>query len=143
MTISVPPNYLKSEHHAKSHDFSFESIYTEAVDQDSVFNDLSSLIQSSLDGYNVCIFAYGQTGAGKTYTMIGGGEPQERGLLPRTVEMIFDRIKNLENLGWKFSLQVCFCEIYNNKMKLLSSEGITDIQEMVFGKHPLLSSSQR
>ena len=36
-----------------------------------VYEDTHNLIQSSIDGYNVCIFAYGQTGSGKTFTMIG------------------------------------------------------------------------
>ena len=42
--------------------------------QTEIFRDTKHLMMSVLDGYNVCIFAYGQTGAGKSYTMIGGGD---------------------------------------------------------------------
>ncbi len=45
------------------------------------------LIQSSLDGYNVCIFAYGQTGSGKTYTM--QGTPEQPGIVPRAIEELY------------------------------------------------------
>ena len=45
-------------------------------------------MQSSLDGYKVCIFAYGQTGSGKTHTMQGAKEPESWGLIPRSLTKI-------------------------------------------------------
>lgn len=44
---------------------------------------------SVMDGFNVCIFAYGPTGTGKTYTMMGNGSHAQRGLAPRILERIF------------------------------------------------------
>lgn len=43
--------------------------------QNNVFDELAQLIQSAIDGKNVCIFTYGQTGSGKTFTMQGGDDP--------------------------------------------------------------------
>ena len=51
------------------------------------------MLQHSFDGYNVCIFAYGQTGAGKSYTMMGKGHDDEQaGIIPRLCKDLFVRI---------------------------------------------------
>ena len=52
--------------------------------------------QSAIDGYNVCIFAYGQTGSGKTFTMEGGDGGRAAGVIPRTIEKIYQVTKSLE-----------------------------------------------
>jgi hypothetical protein len=49
--------------------FTFDQCFQSNSTQEAVFEDTQNLIQSAMDGYNVCIFAYGQTGAGKTHTM--------------------------------------------------------------------------
>jgi len=41
------------------------------------------MLDHAFEGYNVCIFAYGQTGAGKSYTMMGKSEPGEKGIIPQ------------------------------------------------------------
>lgn len=53
-----------------------------------VFASVSELVQSALDGYHVCLFSYGQTGAGKTHTMQGVDSPIGRGIIPRSVEKV-------------------------------------------------------
>jgi hypothetical protein len=53
-----------------------------------VFDEVSEMVQSALDGYHVCLFSYGQTGAGKTYTMSGGNTPEQQGLMPRAVNQV-------------------------------------------------------
>ena len=46
------------------------------------------MLQHAFDGYNVCIFAYGQTGAGKSYTMMGNvGDPEEGGIIPQVYKI--------------------------------------------------------
>lgn len=56
----------------------------------------------------VCIFAYGQTGSGKTYTMMGRpGSPDQKGLIPRSLEQIFQTKQSLQQQGWKYDMQVC------------------------------------
>lgn len=57
--------------------------------------------------WQVCIFAYGQTGSGKTYTMMGRPEvPEQKGLIPRSLEQIFQTSQMLQAQGWKYKMQV-------------------------------------
>lgn len=53
-----------------------------------VFDSVCELVQSALDGYHVCLFSYGQTGAGKTYTMTGANTPEQQGIMPRAVNQV-------------------------------------------------------
>ncbi len=64
--------------------------------QERIFNELSQLIQSAVDGKNVCIFAYGQTGSGKTFTMQGGAGHKNAGIIPRSVDLIFEEVRRAE-----------------------------------------------
>lgn len=67
-------------------------------------------MRSALDGFKVCIFAYGQTCAGKTFTMEGGQTEETMGLVPRSVRMIFETLEKANSPEWK-TLQVsmsCF-----------------------------------
>lgn len=68
--------------------------------QENIFNELSQLIQSSVDGKNVCIFAYGQTGSGKTYTMQGGIDEEHKGIIPRSIKLIFDEVQRAKQYKW-------------------------------------------
>ena len=58
------------------------------LSESQVFSGVSELVQSALDGYHVCLFSYGQTGAGKTHTMQGSDSPSGRGIIPRAVEKV-------------------------------------------------------
>lgn len=52
------------------HDFSFDQVFAPLTDQNDIFECVSPLVQSALDGYNICIFAYGQTGKqNRNYTL--------------------------------------------------------------------------
>lgn len=53
-----------------------------------MFDSVCELVQSALDGYHVCLFSYGQTGAGKTFTMSGGPTPEQQGIMPRAVQQV-------------------------------------------------------
>lgn len=60
----------------------------------------------------VCIFAYGQTGSGKTHTMLGNPDvPDEGGVIPRSLEQVFESSQALLSQGWKFSMQVRFQDL--------------------------------
>jgi hypothetical protein len=68
-----------------------------------------------MQGYNGTIFAYGQTGTGKTFTMEGGSSPESKGIIPRTIEWIFDAIKKMTDQ--QFLVQASFIEIYNEEVR--------------------------
>ncbi|RLN48081.1 hypothetical protein BBJ28_00003051 [Nothophytophthora sp. Chile5] len=99
------------------HTFAFDKIYGQSESQENVFQDVADFIQSAMDGYNVCIFAYGQTGSGKTHTMQGSGKAQMRGIIPRAIDLIIDCCNELTSMGWQFSLDVTFYEIYNEVIR--------------------------
>ncbi|KAJ0972433.1 hypothetical protein J5N97_020392 [Dioscorea zingiberensis] len=93
-------------HHAQQYSFTFDKVFNHEASQEDVFVEISQLVQSALDGYKVCIFAYGQTGSGKTYTMMGRPEAnEEKGLIPRSLEQIFQTSQALQCQGWKYKMQ--------------------------------------
>lgn len=64
------------------------------------------MLQHSFDGYNVCIFAYGQTGAGKSYTMMGKQEDGQEGIIPQICKDLFHRIRTTSGSDVKYSVEV-------------------------------------
>ena len=84
------------------------------------------------DGYNGTIFAYGQSGSGKTYSMLGpdsvfetlasSAENELYGITPRAVYQIFNIFKDFERNGTKWKLNLSYIEIYNEKIKCLLSK---------------------
>ncbi|TKY48990.1 Kinesin-3 protein [Spatholobus suberectus] len=106
----------------QKHSFTFDKVFAPDASQEEVFIEISQLVQSALDGYKVCIFAYGQTGSGKTYTMMGRpGHPEEKGLIPRSLEQIFQAKQSQQPQGWKYEMQVSMLEIYNETIRDLLS----------------------
>ncbi|KAL5774722.1 hypothetical protein ACOSP7_012279 [Xanthoceras sorbifolium] len=102
--------------------FTFDKVFSHDASQQDVFVEISQLVQSALDGYKVCIFAYGQTGSGKTYTMMGRPEaPEQKGLIPRSLEQIFQTSQALSAQGWKYKMQASMLEIYNETIRDLLS----------------------
>ncbi|EXB50942.1 hypothetical protein L484_021170 [Morus notabilis] len=106
----------------QKHSFTFDKVFMAEASQEDVFEEISQLVQSALDGYKVCIFAYGQTGSGKTYTMMGKpGQPEQKGLIPRSLQQIFQTRQSLLSQGWKYEMQVSMLEIYNETIRDLLS----------------------
>ena len=95
----------------KKNAFAFDRVFTPTSQNAEVFEEISQLVQSALDGYNVCIFCYGQTGAGKTHTM-----SSEDGMIPRAVRQIYDTAQALEEKGWRYSMEGSFVEVYNENI---------------------------
>ena len=75
----------------RKHAFNFDRVFGPSSQNGDIFAEISQLVQSALDGYNVCIFCYGQTGSGKTFTMSAAD-----GMIPLAVNQIYTTAKNLE-----------------------------------------------
>ncbi|XP_041022536.1 kinesin-like protein KIN-14S isoform X2 [Juglans microcarpa x Juglans regia] len=99
--------------------FKFDRVFRPEDNQDAVFAQTKPVIASVLDGYNVCIFAYGQTGTGKTFTM--EGTPEDRGVNYRTLEELF-RISEERGGIMRYGLFVSMLEVYNEKIRDLLVE---------------------
>ena len=85
-----------------------------------IFQDTAPFAASVLDGYNVCIFAYGQTGTGKTFTM--EGTEDARGVNFRTLEELFRIISERQKLC-RYDVSVSVLEVYNEQIRDLLVSG--------------------
>eukprot|EP00770_Monocercomonoides_exilis_P008929 MONOS_8884.1-p1 / transcript=MONOS_8884.1 / gene=MONOS_8884 / organism=Monocercomonoides_exilis_PA203 / gene_product=kinesin 3 / transcript_product=kinesin 3 / location=Mono_scaffold00348:47159-48870(-) / protein_length=389 / sequence_SO=supercontig / SO=protein_coding / is_pseudo=false len=99
--------------------FSFDYVYGTKTTQDQVFNDLGKLyLENCWNGFNCTLFAYGQTGAGKSYSMTGSNDsPDTRGIIPRGCEEMFRRIEANDNPDVSYEVKVSFLELYNEKLQ--------------------------
>ncbi|XP_028770902.1 kinesin-like protein KIN-14S isoform X2 [Neltuma alba] len=99
--------------------FRFDCVFRPDDNQEAVFAQTRPIVTSVLDGFNVCIFAYGQTGTGKTFTM--EGTPENRGVNYRTLDELF-RISEERRSVMKYELVVSMLEVYNEKIRDLLAE---------------------
>ncbi|KAM7451352.1 Kinesin-like protein kif16b [Porites harrisoni] len=108
------------------------------IKQEQVFNDLGQgVLDSAFEGYNACLFAYGQTSAGKTYTMMGTSE--EIGLIPRICKGLFRYIDQNTSLNSSFRTEVSYLEIYNEHVRdLLRPQKLKKLpqQNLKVREHP-------
>ncbi|TYI41660.1 hypothetical protein ES332_A01G041500v1 [Gossypium tomentosum] len=100
--------------------FRFDAVFGPQAEQADVFQDTAPFATSVLDGYNVCIFAYGQTGTGKTFTMEGTKEA--RGVNFRTLEELFHVINERQKL-YRYEISVSALEVYNEQIRDLLVSG--------------------
>ncbi|XP_038382501.1 kinesin-like protein KIF25 isoform X3 [Canis lupus familiaris] len=101
-----------------------DRVYGPEESQQVVFGDVCPLLTSLIDGYNVCIMAYGQTGCGKSYTMLGPHSKEERippwgphsdlGIMPRAAAELFRLIA--ENPSRRLQVDLSIVEVYNNNI---------------------------
>ncbi|KAI3518996.1 hypothetical protein L1887_07955 [Cichorium endivia] len=94
--------------------FKFDRVFTPNDNQVDVFAHASPLVTSVLDGYNVCIFAYGQTGTGKTFTM--EGTEGNRGVNYKTLEQLFQIAKERIDT-FTYDISVSVLEVYNEQIR--------------------------
>lgn len=118
----------------KNNNFAFDRVFGPSSQNGEVFDEISQLVQSALDGYNVCIFCYGQTGSGKTYTM-----SSLDGMIPRAVHQIYDTARGLEEKGWTYTMEGNFVEVYNENLNDLLGKA----EELDKKKHEIRHDMQR
>jgi len=99
-------------------EFTFDVVFGPDSKQVDVYNECArKIVDSVLEGYNGTIFAYGQTGTGKTFTMEGvRAIPELRGIIPNSFAHIFGSIAKAEGDS-RFLVRVQYLEIYNEEVK--------------------------
>ncbi|KAL8433243.1 hypothetical protein ACSSS7_004028 [Eimeria intestinalis] len=135
--VSLPP--------PRSRSYAFDCVFPPESSQEEVYACTSPLLRAALDGFNAALLAYGQTGAGKTYTLgfegcpfpgapLQGCPPKEsdgedrKGILPRACEDVFRLIQDRRDIhaaqGEKLDVQVTcsFLELYNEEIRDLLSD---------------------
>ncbi|XP_078434757.1 P-loop containing nucleoside triphosphate hydrolases superfamily protein [Wolffia australiana] len=116
--------------------FTFDKVFGPSAQQRDLYDQaVIPIVNEVLEGFNCTIFAYGQTGTGKTYTMEGdckktkagpnGKLPPGAGVIPRAVKQIFD---TLESQQAEYSVKVTFLELYNEEITdLLAPEELSKL----------------
>ena len=100
--------------HPDHGNFTFDHVFGPQSDNHAIFNQIGSdLVDKLFDGFNSTLFAYGMTGSGKTYTMLGEGYT-EKGVVELCGSYLFDRTK--DDSDHKFNITVSYLEIYNEKI---------------------------
>ena len=84
----------------------FDCVFGPSSSQTNIYEQVRPFIQSAIDGYNVCILAYGATGGGKTYTM--EGTPQQPGINMRAINQILENTQG--------SLGISIFQVYNEQV---------------------------
>jgi hypothetical protein len=93
-------------------EFEFDAVFSPSSTQEQIFEETKRLMESCMDGFNIAMFAYGQTGAGKTFTM--AGSPSNPGLTPRAIDELFRLIGERVHLQVKVTSY--FVELYNDNI---------------------------
>ncbi|KAI1751835.1 P-loop containing nucleoside triphosphate hydrolase protein [Xylaria castorea] len=117
--LSMGPSALSNK------TYNFDRVFSPAADQNVIYDDVvKPILEEMLSGYNCTIFAYGQTGTGKTYTMSGDMEDtfgllsDEAGIIPRVLYSLF---KKLDKEGTESFVKCSFIELYNEELRDLMS----------------------
>ncbi|PQQ11437.1 kinesin-like protein KIFC3 [Prunus yedoensis var. nudiflora] len=97
--------------------FDFDKVFPQETSQEDVFVEVKPILRSALDGHNVCIFAHGQTGTGKTFTMDGTSE--QPGIIPRALKELFCQASLDSSSYITFSMSML--EVYMGSLRDLLS----------------------
>ena len=98
--------------------FTFDGAYFTDSTTKQIYEDVGfALVDGVLEGYNGTVFAYGQTGCGKSFSMQGISDPpDQRGIIPRAFEHIFEAI-GVDEGDTKYLVQASYLEIYNEEIR--------------------------
>jgi hypothetical protein len=121
--------WVDNQNNFQLYHFTFDNIFDTDSSQKEVYEQTAKpAVLSILEGYNSTIFAYGQTGTGKTYTMEGftySNTDEKRGIIPRSIEEIFNYIESYSNNNAKFMVRASYLQIYNEAVSdLLKAERV-------------------
>ncbi|XP_037076336.1 kinesin-like protein unc-104 [Pollicipes pollicipes] len=139
-TTITNPKQINDNVKSFNFDYSYWSIEPSAPQfssQERVYLDIGvEMLDHAFEGYNVCIFAYGQTGAGKSYTMMGKPDDGQEGIIPRICRNLFQRISNDSDTEAQYSVEVSYMEIYCERVRdLLNPKNKNHLRVR---EHPLL-----
>lgn len=138
-TITVQGNGVTWEKNGQVKILKADAVFTKGASQDIVYRSVSDCVDALIAGFDCSVFAYGQTGTGKTYTMSGlhrdghvavdvaSPVPVNHGVVPRCIERLFAELEreNRGSVGTSFGVYCSFIEIYNEKIfDILSPEEI-------------------
>ncbi|KAM7306254.1 kinesin-like protein KIF18A [Ixodes scapularis] len=121
----------------KNLNFLFDKVFDDSKDNVFVFeNTTKEMLGTLLDGCNCSVFAYGATGSGKTYTMLGAED--QPGVVWHTVRELYSRVESLRGDGQSCEVTVAYLEVYNEKLRdLLRPCSPTDrVPPLVLGEDP-------
>ena len=136
VSITIPTEYISSSEKGKYYfnneknvkvtkvkeaTFKFDFAFDSSADQVEVYQyTTANLVQQVINGYNATVFAYGATGTGKTYTMVGEGE--KWGIMVRAISDLFKIINQDKDKEKKFVIKISYVEIYNEIIKDLLAD---------------------
>lgn len=112
--ISVESEKIVVRSGGSRKDFGFDKVFPQEASQDDVFVEVAPILRSALDGHNVCILAYGQTGTGKTFTM--DGTDDSPGIVPRVLKEIF-RQSSVFDSTTSFTFSLSMLEVYLGNLR--------------------------
>lgn len=124
LITSVNSNTINITFDGKRKNFTFNYVYDMHTTQDMIYSDIGKqVVNNSFCGYNSCVFAYGESGTGKSHTMMGEfSSPEKVGLIPRVCQELFNR--QLDNNGndinqceISYRIELSYLEIYLEEVK--------------------------
>jgi hypothetical protein len=122
-TLFAPSDAASHRARREDKSFTFDKSFWSHNPEDSHYAEQEDVYRSfgeefldhNFDGFHTCIFAYGQTGSGKSYTMMG--TPEKPGLIPKTCEALFTRIREQPEPNTTYSVHVSYFEVYNEHVR--------------------------
>jgi DNA repair exonuclease SbcCD ATPase subunit len=104
--------------------FAFDAVFNNSFQQKDIFlQEVQPLVEAVLQGYNATVFAYGQSGSGKTFTMTGDlSDKRLHGMMPQAVEYLFQEVGRQTNSQKQFKVKVSYVELYLGKSRDLLAE---------------------
>ncbi|TNV84138.1 hypothetical protein FGO68_gene9842 [Halteria grandinella] len=138
LELTTESNQVIADKSGNAKLYHFDCVFPPQTMQEEIFQEVKPFIQSAIDGENVCIFAYGQTGAGKTFTMEGppylfineedsADVSELAGILPRCGRFLFSELKRLQHT--QTTCEISSLEVYCDQVRdLYSPDQHSDLQ---------------